>query len=246
MESIGTLHVRKNKTEYINSYELALSENSIGRPSKEKPSDIEIEGDNTLSRQHFIIHVSLNENGTYKYVLRDNSLNGTQIISGKKKKKLNNNEESLLHNGDVIRAGKNMYFELEIPASDGEEPTGKIPKPIIGKISVPTSKDGKTLYEVVYCEQISYIKADGNYAHLFLEMDENKVIWASKNLKYFEDLLRDEDYFVRIHDSTIVNINKIKSYNTEGREGRAVLENDKQLVVSRNYKDVLEEKLSIK
>jgi len=257
METIGTLHVRKNNKDYINSYELELGENIIGRPSKEKPSTIEIKGDDeNISRQHFFITVSQNKDKTFKYMLRDYSLNGTQIVSGKKKKNLSKNEEFLLHNGDIINVGKNTFLELEISTVEPEKPTEKIPKSVDGIISVPITQNGKKVYVAVACKDILYIKADGNYAKLYVETNENYVMymtksereeyfWATENLKYFENLLNDEDYIVRIHDSYIINIKKRRSYNTEVREGTVTLINGKSLPVSRNYKKLLEEKIAI-
>ena len=248
MESIGVLHVRKTNTEIINSYELKCGENIIGRPSKEKPSTIEIDGDTKLSRQHFIIKVNQNKDETFTCFVRDNdSANGIQIISGSKKKTLTNNEEIRLENKDIIRAGEKFLFELEISTSE-EQPTEKIAKPINGRISVPvTGKEGKTEYKIVACEHILYIKADGNYAYLHItDDDEDRVIWANKNLKYFDNYLKDEPYIFRIHDSTIVNINMIEDYNVEGKDGRVTLKNKKMLPVSRTYKDSLEKALNIK
>ena len=248
MESIGKLHVKKNSA-IVSSFELESGENIIGRPSKEKPSTIVIEGDDKLSRQHFIIKVNQNEDGTFKYLLRDNdSLNGTQRISGKKKKTLNNDDEILLLNKYCIKAGEKLLFELEIPTPECEKPTAKVPKPVSGKISVPiTNKEGKTVHEMVTCEQILGIKADGNYARLYIT--NNKELWANKNLKYFEDLLKDESYIFRIHDKYIVNLNIIKSYNIEGKDGRITLldniriDNKDSLVVSRTYKELFEDNL---
>jgi len=247
METAGTLYATKNNNEPIRSFKLELGDNIIGRPSKEKPSTIEIEGDKKLSRQHFVIKVSKNEDGIFMYLLRDNdSLNGTQILSGKKKKKLSGNEEIRLQNGDVIKAGENIFFELEISDLETEEPTEDIPKHDIGIISVPTTKGGKTEYVMAFCEEISHITADGNYSYLYLDDEESGIIWANKNLRYFEDLLRDKDYIVRIHDSTIINVKKMKSYNIEGRDGRVILETGAKFIVSRTYKDSFEKKLSIK
>lgn len=245
MESVGTLHVKKNGVT-VSSFELGLGENIIGRfsPFKEKPSTIEIEDDGKLSRQHFIINVNQNEDGTFKFLLRDNnSLNGTQIISGKKKKTLSSNNEEPLLNKDVIRAGEKFFFELEIPTSE-EEKTEKSPKPINGRIFVPVTKEGKTIQEMVTCKQILGIKSDGNYAHLYIA--NGQELWANKNLKYFEDLLRDESYIVRISDKFLINIDIVKSYNVEGKDGRITIidnvriDNKNSLVVSRVYKSSFE------
>ena len=240
MESIGKLHVKKNDA-IVSSFELKLGENIIGRPSKEKPSTIIIEGDDKLSRQHFIIQVNQNEDGTFKYLLRDNdSLNGTQRISGKKKKTLNDNEEIQLLNEDVIIAGEKLFFELEIPSSEYEPPTERIPKPVNGKISAPMTVAGKTEYKMIDPKQILYIEADGNYAYVYVINGKNlRRIWTTQSLAHFIRSLKDESYMLQIHAKYVVNIDMIKDYWREGKDGTILLDIDKddiKIVLEKNEK----------
>ena len=240
MESIGKLHVKKNGA-IVSSFELESGENIIGRPSKEKPSTIEIEGDDKLSRQHFIIKVNQNEDGTFKYLLRDNdSLNGTQTISGKKKKTLSNSEEIQLLNKDCIIAGEKLIFEVEIPTSECETPTGKIQKQVTGKISVPMTVAGKTEYKMIDPKQILYIEADGNYAYVYVINDKNlRCIWTTQSLAHFIRSLKDEPYMLQIHAKYVVNMDMIKDYWREGKDGTILLDVDKddiKIILEKNEK----------
>lgn len=248
MENIGVLHIKREKTDKIESYELQLGKNIIGRPSMEKPSTIEIDGDKRLSRQHFIIDVRM-DNEIARYLLQDNrSLNGTQIISGKRKRLLYNSDEQIyLQDRDIIEAGNNILFELEIPSMSSEEMTEQILKPNMisesadERISVPVTLKGKKQYQSILCKQILCITADENYAHIHIIDEEGyRQVWTNRNLKHFEELFRKEPCFFKIHKSTIVNTNKIKSYYIEEKEGKIVLVNDVKFTVSRTHKEEFE------
>lgn len=56
-------------------------------------------------------------------------------------------------------------------------------------------------------DEISYLKADGNYTELHLI--DKKTILASKTLKFFSEILED-DGFLRVHQSYLVNPKFIK------------------------------------
>ena len=263
MESVGKLNVINKNGDIVSSFELELGENIIGRSST---STIKIEDDDKLSRQHFIIEASQNEDGIFKYLLWDNdSKNGTHVKSGKIEKKLKNNKDvHYLQNKDLITAGEKFFFELEISTLSSDElPTKNISaraQIIDGKISVPVTKKGKKEYVMVACKQILGIKAERNYASLYMEIyKENgektvEEILVDENLKYFEDVFEDEDilklknefYIVRIHDKYMVNLKYVKSYCREGKDGRITLNNDihinkkNTLEVSRTYKKPVE------
>ena len=242
MKTIGRLLVRKNNKEYVNFYELELGENSIGRPSKEKPSTIMIEGDDKLSRQHFFIKVSLNEDDTFKHILRDNySKNGTWIISGNERIELRDNEEFRLQDGDIIRAGKNFSFKFiegEI-ITERDEPTPSV-NTLIDRIMTVSAigKYGITNMKIP-CKQILYIEAKGNYAHLFIEA--GGLIKSTKNLKHFENLLKDEDYIVRVHKSFVINIDNVTGYRIDGKDGWGIVDKI-EIPISRTFKDKFEKK----
>ena len=48
--------------------------------------------------------------------------------------------------------------------------------------------------------------------------------------------------FFRIHKSYLINLNHVKSY-MKGKDGVAIMSNDANLTVSRNFKDKFIEKL---
>ncbi|MDH7447949.1 LytR/AlgR family response regulator transcription factor [Aquimarina sp. 2201CG14-23] len=99
------------------------------------------------------------------------------------------------------------------------------------KIALPMEKkivlvDQK---EILYCE------SDGSYTQVFLDSGIKHVI--SKNLKQLSHQL-DDNYFIRIHQSFIVNINSIKEYY-RGDGGEVILLNGKNIPVSRSKKNEL-------
>lgn len=68
----------------------------------------------------------------------------------------------------------------------------------------------KTKMESFYVDQenIIYLKADGNYTHIFL-LEGKREILIAKTLKYFQETLPD-DTFLRVHQSYLVNTKHIK------------------------------------
>ena len=95
------------------------------------------------------------------------------------------------------------------------------------KITINT--DGKLVF--LEPDDILYAESDGNYATLFLR--NNKQIVLTKKLKEVGELLPD-DHFFRIHNSYIINLNKIKEFLKT--DGYVVLENNKKIPVSRQRK----------
>jgi two-component system LytT family response regulator len=76
--------------------------------------------------------------------------------------------------------------------------------PINKKIVVPVVSG----FEVLNLKDICYFKAEGSYTQIFFI--DNTSLLVSKNLKHFEFILSDLDFFVRIHRSFVVNINFVK------------------------------------
>jgi two-component system LytT family response regulator len=64
--------------------------------------------------------------------------------------------------------------------------------------------------EYIDINDILRLEADGSYTKIFIT--DQTIKTASKNLKEFESLL-EEEFFVRVHNSHIVNINYLKKYN---------------------------------
>jgi len=98
------------------------------------------------------------------------------------------------------------------------------------------SYDGKIVFldpnEIMYCE------SDGNYCKIFLENGEK--LFITQILKSIEDKLP-EDIFYRVHNSYVVNLNKVREY--QKTDGYLVLTNNKQIPVSRQKKSFFMDKL---
>lgn len=80
-------------------------------------------------------------------------------------------------------------------------------------------------------EQIDYCKSDGNYTEIVTKEGEKTVI--SKKLKFMENLLPSQIFF-RVHNSYIINMNRIKEYHRP--DNLVVLHNDVSIPVSRSKK----------
>ncbi|WP_276088633.1 LytTR family DNA-binding domain-containing protein [Pedobacter sp. JY14-1] len=105
------------------------------------------------------------------------------------------------------------------------------------KISLPNGQG----YSLVSIDDIVHIEADSNYSVFYFTGREQ--ITVSKVLKEYEEILP-QDQFIRIHKSSIVNLNYIKEYNY--RNGYEVLmKNGEKIAVSRRRASDLAEKLRI-
>ncbi len=89
--------------------------------------------------------------------------------------------------------------------------------------------DGKILF--LEPDTISHVVSDGNYSTLFLGNDKKIVL--TKKLKEIEDLLSKKSFY-RVHNSYIINLNKIKEYIKS--DSYIVLENNIKIPVSRQKK----------
>ena len=75
----------------------------------------------------------------------------------------------------------------------------------IGKIAIPV-KDGMTFLSP---NDIIRLEADGSYTHIFTSTEK---LTASKNIKEYEALLQDMNFF-RAHHSHLINLNFVKSFS---------------------------------
>jgi two-component system LytT family response regulator len=132
--------------------------------------------------------------------------------------------------GEKIRqdATKERY-ELVIENLKGQQST-------FNKIALPTSEGliFVPVAEIIRCE------SEDNYTHFFLVNGER--ILVSKTIKYFEELLTDQDFF-RVHQSHLININHIKEYH-KGEGGYAIMSDDSAVIISRRKKEAFLTKLS--
>lgn len=97
------------------------------------------------------------------------------------------------------------------------------------KLTIPTGNEllFLNIEDIVRCH------SDINYTTIY-KNDKQKIVVA-KTLKEFEDLLADQDFF-RIHNSDLINLACIKSYN-KGKGGSVVLDDGTELEVSTRRKD---------
>lgn len=99
------------------------------------------------------------------------------------------------------------------------------------KLSVPTVEG----YTFLDHQDIIYLNALGNSTEIHLDGGIKMV--SSRNLGQFEIELIEEP-FIRIHESTIVNLNKVKAY-VRSDKGWVKLINGIELKVSDSRKDDL-------
>jgi two-component system LytT family response regulator len=77
------------------------------------------------------------------------------------------------------------------------------------RLAIPNSQG----FNVVNTSEIIMCKADGYCTHFYLP--EKRKITSSYNLKYYEDLLP-SSCFMRVHNSFIVNLCHVTTYNHHG------------------------------
>ena len=100
------------------------------------------------------------------------------------------------------------------------------------KIAVPTAEG----FELIPADQVLYLEANDNYTHLFLK-NKNKII-ACRTLKEMEEQIHDFTFFIRIHNSYMVNLNEVAKY-MRGEGGYLVMSDGSSVNVSRSRKDAL-------
>ncbi len=95
------------------------------------------------------------------------------------------------------------------------------------KITIST--DGKLIF--LETDKIIYIESDGNYS-TFIMQDNQKIV-VTKKLKEVNAILP-ENYFFRIHNSYIINLNKIKEFIKN--DGYVVMQSNDKIPVARQRK----------
>ena len=103
---------------------------------------------------------------------------------------------------------------------------------VFPKIPVPTS-DG---FELIPIDQVLFCEAKDNYTYFNLK--NKKKIIACRMLKEVEEQLNDFSFFIRVHNSYIVNIKEVKKY-VRGEGGYVIMSDDSTVNVSRSRKEIL-------
>ncbi|MDP4286195.1 MAG: LytTR family DNA-binding domain-containing protein [Bacteroidota bacterium] len=104
------------------------------------------------------------------------------------------------------------------------------------KISIPTGNGllFPEVNEIIRCE------SDSNYTHIYLK-DQQKITVA-RTLREFEELLADCNFY-RVHNSHLINLSFIKSYQ-KGKGGMVTLTDNTQIEVSVRRKEQFLKKIS--
>lgn len=107
----------------------------------------------------------------------------------------------------------------------------------IKKLTLPYGQG----FKMIDVDDIIYIEADSNYSVVHFA-DQDKIT-VSKVLREFEELLP-SDQFVRIHKSSIINLNHLKEYNS--KNGLQVfLKNGESINISRRRASDFFEKIKL-
>ncbi len=106
------------------------------------------------------------------------------------------------------------------------------PNTVFNKIAVPVEQG----YLMINISEIVLCTANSNYANI-LKNDGNKIL-ISKPLKYLDEILNSHG-FCRVHQSSLVNINYMESYNR--RDGGIItLSSGDKVRVSKSRKHAFE------
>lgn len=100
-------------------------------------------------------------------------------------------------------------------------------------------KDAESIH-MVKIDDILSLEADGSYTKFYLS--DNKTILVSKNLKEYESMLTQHQFF-RTHHSFLANLNRVERFDKKDG-GILVMDTKMEIPVSHRKKDLLIEKLS--
>ncbi len=97
------------------------------------------------------------------------------------------------------------------------------------KIAIPT------LEGYVFIQASEVVRCEANGAYTFIFTNNDRKILASKNIKEYENLLPSKSFF-RVHNSHLVNLNRILKYN-KGRGGSIIMDDGTELAVASRRRD---------
>jgi two-component system LytT family response regulator len=137
--------------------------------------------------------------------------------------------QKVLHK-DAFAADQTKLLKNFLDNGMGEGPRGKIALPV---------NDG---YHLIDPAHILYCKAAGAYTEIV--MDNEKSFLISRTLGRTQELMP-ADYFERVHQSYLVNVNHIKKFR-KGESPSAIMANNDVVKISRLNKDRLAQLLGIK
>ena len=103
---------------------------------------------------------------------------------------------------------------------------------MINKNKIIISNNGG--YSLISLKDIIYLQGNRMYTEIFL-VDARYIV--SRNLKHFEDKLL-KDFFIRIHQSYLVNINRIRHVVLKGKSN-IITDTGVELPISKKCKNKL-------
>jgi two-component system LytT family response regulator len=107
----------------------------------------------------------------------------------------------------------------------------------VRKIALPTVHG----LEMIRTDHIVVVEADSNYT-VFRLLDGKKLIIA-KTLKQVEEMLSEQNQFLRVHQSYMVNLHHVERYD-KGKGGSLLMVNETRIPVSRSKKDPVVSRLT--
>jgi len=102
----------------------------------------------------------------------------------------------------------------------------------VKKLAIPNLEG----FKLVSIDDIISCEADDNYTHITLKSHDK--ITACRTLKEIQHLLQDYELFIRVHHSSLININEVTQY-VRGEGGYVIMTDGSHINVSRNKKDTL-------
>lgn len=129
----------------------------------------------------------------------------------------------------LVRAIEKSKKENQLQSMEGKLNVLLSNRKNVEKIALPSSNG----LELVKVNDIIYCQADSNYT-IFHLLDGQKIL-VSRSLKEYDEILSPQGFF-RIHQSFLIKLSFVKKY-IKGEGGTAILENGKELDVSRRRKE---------
>ncbi len=129
----------------------------------------------------------------------------------------------------LVRAIEKSKKENKLQSMEGKLNVLLSNRQQIEKIALPSSNG----LELVKVNDIIYCQADSNYT--IFHLSDGQKILVSRSLKEYDEILSPQGFF-RIHQSYLIKLSYVKKY-IKGEGGTAILENGKELDVSRRRKD---------
>ena len=130
-------------------------------------------------------------------------------------------------------------FKLAVDRLNGDnQKLGNLTESLLlGKTAYPTRvlvQHNRKLISVSV-DDIQWVEAFGDYSKLHID---NQVFLSNFGISELEDRL-DPKKFLRVHRSSIINLDKVKELNKYGKSYDVTLLNDEVVRVSRGYMDAL-------